>query len=217
MSSTRTPSARLFIGGLPFRYTEGQLLSLFVPFGRVVAVQIAHNQWGKSRGIGFVEFDNIADATTAKQKMHNHRVDVDRTIIVDFASPNPFDTEEGQKRHREALTHHKPRHSFSGSQKFGLDRSNQHPDRDGHFERGTQSRDYGSRDDNQPRAYKKYDDDRSFKPFKKFGKQLVKKSKGKSPCAPFKKYGSPSRQSVYDSRAHHSQVGKKFAKRNKSK
>lgn len=101
-SPNKTPSKRLFVGSLPYRFTEGELLTLFVPFGRIISLKIAHNQWGKSRGLGFVEFDNIASAIAAKNKLHNHQLE-DRSIIVDFAQPDPALTPEGQERHLQAL------------------------------------------------------------------------------------------------------------------
>jgi len=101
MPSNKPPSKRLFIGSLPFKFTEGELLSLFVPFGRITAIRIMHNQWGKSRGLGFVEFDDINSAISAKTKLHNYSLG-ERTIIVDYAEPDPFLTPEGQARHDEA-------------------------------------------------------------------------------------------------------------------
>lgn len=103
MPKSKNPSPRLFIGGLPYRFTEGELLSLFAPFGRIVFLKIMHTPWGKSRGIGFVEFDSVDSAATAKLKLHNHHLDVDRTIIVDFAEPDPMSTDEGRQRHQEAV------------------------------------------------------------------------------------------------------------------
>lgn len=112
MTSPNNPGPRLFVGSLPYKFTEGQLLSLFVPFGRVIAISIIHNQWGKSRGLGFVEFDNTASAIKAKETLHNSFV-IDRTIIVDFSKPDPLLTPEGQQRHQEAQqrrqSKHKPR------------------------------------------------------------------------------------------------------------
>ena len=102
-SPNKDPSTRLFVGGLPYKITEGELLDLFVPFGRVVSLKIMHTKWGKSRGLGFVEFDNLESAVAAKTKLHNYRIDLDRTIIVDYAEPDPFKTEEGQARHVEAV------------------------------------------------------------------------------------------------------------------
>lgn len=109
MTSTNSASPRLFVGSLPYKFTEGQLLSLFIPFGRVIAVSIIHNQWGKSRGLGFIEFDNLASAIEAKKHLHNFLVE-DRTIIVDFSKPDPSQTPEGQQRHLEAQQRRELRH-----------------------------------------------------------------------------------------------------------
>lgn len=108
MDQKRSPTKRLFIGSLPFRFTEGELLSLFVPFGKVVSLKIMHNRWGKSRGIGFIEFDNLESAIAAKEKMHQYKLG-DLAIIVDYAEPDPFLTPEGQARHQEALVRHPQR------------------------------------------------------------------------------------------------------------
>lgn len=102
MTSNNKPNKRLFIGSLPYKFTEGELLSLFITEGKIIAVRIIHNQWGKSRGMGYVEFENENDAIRAKEKFHNFRLG-DRSIIVDYAQPDPFLTEEGRQRHEEAL------------------------------------------------------------------------------------------------------------------
>ena len=109
-SPSKDPSLRLFVGSLPYRLTEGQLLEMFAPFGRVVSVKIMHTPWGKSRGLGFVEFDNLESAIAAKTKLHNFPIE-DRTIIVDYAQPDPFLTPEGQQRHQEAVAVKEKRYS----------------------------------------------------------------------------------------------------------
>ena len=108
MDQKRSPNKRLFIGSLPYRFTEGELLSLFVPFGKVVSLKIMHNRWGKSRGMGFIEFDTLESAIAAKEKMHQYKLG-DLSIIVDFAQPDPFLTPEGKARHEEALERHPQR------------------------------------------------------------------------------------------------------------
>ena len=108
MDQKRSPNKRLFIGSLPFRFTEGELLSLFVPFGKVISLKIMHNRWGKSRGMGFIEFDTLESAVAAKEKMHQYKLG-DLAIIVDFSEPDPFLTPEGQARHAEALKLHPQR------------------------------------------------------------------------------------------------------------
>jgi len=105
MTENKPVSKRLFVGSLPYRFTEGELLSLFIPEGKIISVRIMHNRWGKSRGLGYVEYENLDDAVRAKQKLHNFRIE-DRTIIVDYAAPDPFLTAEGQARHQQALEKH---------------------------------------------------------------------------------------------------------------
>ncbi|MBI2464951.1 RNA-binding protein [Candidatus Shapirobacteria bacterium] len=190
------PTVRLFIGGLPYRFTEGELLTLFAPFGRVVSLKIMHTPWGKSRGMGFVEFDNVDSAIKAKQSLHNHRVSEERTIIVDFAAPDPATTEEGRLR-REQVQSRKPlRRQFSNvsntsiSPKDPFTRQN----------RGTNKSDSGRR----PYSPKTSEGTDSEKP-RKFGNF----KRGKSA------FGN-NRQSVFDSRSHHSRVGAKFANRQKN-
>jgi RNA recognition motif-containing protein len=96
------PTKRLFVGSLPYSMTEGQLLELFVQFGRIVSLKIMHTPWGKSRGLGFVEFETLDQAIEAKTKMHNYAL-TDRSIIVDYAQEDPAKTREGQERHQQAV------------------------------------------------------------------------------------------------------------------
>ncbi|MBP9817351.1 RNA-binding protein [Candidatus Shapirobacteria bacterium] len=214
MPLSNTPAKRLFVGGLPFKYTEGQLLTLFAPFGRIISLQIAHNQWGKSRGLGFVEFDLLESAVAAQKELHNHRVDVDRTIIVDFAKPDPLTTPEGIANREEALRRRPVRRQaefvptgrpFDRGSKFTASRPAHNTDRDTYGKDG-------------------YFSDRASKPgLKKFGTKSFGPKSARKPGAQNSfgvfgkapKFGSPDRQSVYDSRAHHSRVGAKFASKNR--
>jgi RNA recognition motif-containing protein len=105
MNENKPVSKRLFIGSLPYRFTEGELLDLFISEGKIISVRIMHNRWGKSRGMGYIEYENLNDAIRAKEKYHNFNLG-DRSIIVDYAQPDPFLTPEGQARHQEALSKH---------------------------------------------------------------------------------------------------------------
>ncbi|MFA5024952.1 MAG: RNA-binding protein [Candidatus Shapirobacteria bacterium] len=113
MDQKHSPNKRLFIGSLPFRFTEGELLELFVPFGKVISLKIMHNRWGKSRGMGFIEFDELESAVAAKEKMNRYKLG-DLAIIVDYSEPDPFLTPEGQERHLEALKRHPQRAQATG-------------------------------------------------------------------------------------------------------
>jgi len=105
MSLTKPVSKRLFIGSLPYHFTEGELLSIFITEGKVISVKIVNNRWGRSRGMAYVEYENLGDAVKAKHKYHNWFLN-DRTIIVDYAEPDPFLTEEGKLRHEESMEKH---------------------------------------------------------------------------------------------------------------
>lgn len=96
-----TSKTRLFVGSLPYKYTESELLKLFVREGKVIDVRIIRNKWGRSRGMGYVQFENEIDAQNAKNNIHGMAVG-DLKIIVDFAKEDPALTEEGIKKHQEA-------------------------------------------------------------------------------------------------------------------
>lgn len=166
-SPSKTPTTRLFVGSIPFRYTEGEMLSLFVPFGRIISLHITHTPWGKNRGFGYIEFDLLESAVQAKQQLHDTVVE-GRRIIVDYALPDPYSTPEGKQRHQEAL-HRNPK-------KF--------------------------RHELQPENSER----RQARPAPKPFAYPQKRSSAHAPT---------DRQSVYDSRAHHSRVGAKFAKKNR--
>jgi len=102
-------SKRLFIGALPYKFKEGELLRLFVKVGKVVDVRIIFNKWGKSRGMAYVEFENVEDAVKAKNKYHRFEIEEGRRIIVDYAKIDPLSTEEGQRNKRQAIERRKIR------------------------------------------------------------------------------------------------------------
>ena len=105
MATIKPVSKRLFIGSLPYRFSEGELLSLFINEGKIVSIRIVQNRWGRSRGIAYVQYENLDDAIRAKQKFHNYFL-IDRTIIVDYAEPDPYLTDEGKERHEQAVQKH---------------------------------------------------------------------------------------------------------------
>ncbi len=101
-------SKRLFIGSLPFTTTEGELLRLFVQEGKIIDVTLMLDDRRRSKGMGFVEFENQEDALRAQQRFHNYRMG-NMKIIVDFAKQDPLKTSEGQANFSEALARRGPR------------------------------------------------------------------------------------------------------------
>ena len=89
----------LFVGQLSWNVDEEWLKREFEGFGTVTNAQVkTDRESGRSRGFGFVEFAEIADAVKAKQEMHGAEID-GRAIKTDYSptrTPNPpkFNTRE---------------------------------------------------------------------------------------------------------------------------
>jgi len=57
---------KLYVGSLSKQITDAQLNDLFAPFGTIVSAQVAtERSSGESKGFGFVEFSNAAEAQAA--------------------------------------------------------------------------------------------------------------------------------------------------------
>jgi RNA recognition motif-containing protein len=89
---------KLFVGGLSFNTTEESLRQTFSPFGTLVEVKIITDRdSGRSRGFGFVSFDNDDDAEQALQKTNGTELD-GRMIRVDHANDRGRGGRGGQSR-----------------------------------------------------------------------------------------------------------------------
>lgn len=85
---------KLFVGNLAWETTAEDLQQAFEKFGAISDSFVAKDKFsGRSRGFGFVTFDNDEDADRAKEE--NHDVEVNgRPMMVDFATPKT-DTHQG--------------------------------------------------------------------------------------------------------------------------
>ncbi|KAJ2976036.1 hypothetical protein NQ176_g5178 [Zarea fungicola] len=73
--------AKLFIGGLAWHTEEATLRQKFEEFGAVEeAVVVKDRDTGRSRGFGFVRYNQEADAQSAIAAMNN----------VEYELPSPF-------------------------------------------------------------------------------------------------------------------------------
>ena len=78
-------SNKLFIGGLSWDTTDASLAQAFEGFGNVVEAKvITDRETGRSRGFGFVTFDNESSATDAIAAMDGQMID-GRTVKVNVA------------------------------------------------------------------------------------------------------------------------------------
>lgn len=97
---------KLFVGGLPWATTNDDLKDLFSQAGSVSsATVITDKMTGRSRGFGFVEFENDADADNALS-MFNGKEYNGRNLVVNEAKP---------------MTDRPPRQGGAGRGGFGHD------------------------------------------------------------------------------------------------
>ena len=78
---------KLFVGGIPWATTSDDLQALFSQHGTVAsATVISDKMTGRSRGFGFVEFENDAEADAATTALNNSDYN-GRTLVVKEARP----------------------------------------------------------------------------------------------------------------------------------
>ena len=78
---------KLFVGGIPWATTSDDLKQLFSAHGSVAsATVITDKMTGRSRGFGFVEFENDAEAEAAITALNNSQYG-GRTLVVKEARP----------------------------------------------------------------------------------------------------------------------------------
>ncbi|XP_042353061.1 cold inducible RNA binding protein a isoform X2 [Plectropomus leopardus] len=76
---------KLFIGGLSFETNEESLAAAFGKYGTIEKVDVIRDkETGRSRGFGFVKYDNCEDAKDALEGMNGKTLD-GRAIRVDEA------------------------------------------------------------------------------------------------------------------------------------
>jgi len=84
----------IFVGSLPFSIEEADLKGFFEDYGTVDSVKIISDKFtGRSKGFGFVEMPNDAEAQKAIDELNGGTVE-GRTIVVNKSEPKP----EGERR-----------------------------------------------------------------------------------------------------------------------
>ncbi len=76
---------RIFVGGLSYGTTSGELQEAFEAIGPVSSADVVTDrETGRSRGFGFVEMQNESDTEVAIEKMNGATLD-GRTLTVNEA------------------------------------------------------------------------------------------------------------------------------------
>ncbi|HSX18156.1 MAG TPA: RNA-binding protein [Candidatus Saccharimonadales bacterium] len=78
---------KLFVGGLPFSTTDDELKELFAAHGAVASATVVRDRdSGRSKGFGFVEFENDEEGKAAQTALNGSEFG-GRNISVDMARP----------------------------------------------------------------------------------------------------------------------------------
>ena len=78
---------KLFVGSLPWAVNDQALEDLFKDFGTVISAKvIMDRESGRSKGFGFVEFEDDDAAKAAMDKLNGSDLQ-GRTIVVSEARP----------------------------------------------------------------------------------------------------------------------------------
>ena len=80
---------KLFVGNLAWEVGAEDLQEAFSPFGTVSDAFVAKDKFsGRSRGFGFVTFDNEEEAEKAKTDLQDQDLK-GRPLMVDYATERP--------------------------------------------------------------------------------------------------------------------------------
>lgn len=81
----------IYVGNLSWELNEGELREEFEKFGEVTSVAIIKDKFsGRSRGFGFVEMSNKAEAESAISELNGKEIK-DRKVRVNEARPRNDD------------------------------------------------------------------------------------------------------------------------------
>lgn len=88
---------KLYVGGLPYSTTDQELADAFAQAGQVVSSSIVTDRMtGRSRGFGFIEMSNEAEAEAAINMWHGKEFG-GRMLTVNVARPKE-DRPSGERR-----------------------------------------------------------------------------------------------------------------------
>ncbi|XP_057956033.1 zinc finger CCCH domain-containing protein 25 [Malania oleifera] len=98
-------SAYVFVGGIPFDLTEGDLLAVFAQCGEIVDVNLVRDKGtGKSKGFAFIAYEDQRSTNLAVDNLNGAQI-LGRIIRVDHVSKykkKEEEDEEAEQQKREA-------------------------------------------------------------------------------------------------------------------
>lgn len=84
--STTREQHKLFVKGLPLKITQEEIEKMFAPHGKIKDIRMVCYRNGHFKGIAYVEFEQVADASRALIKTDNTEID-GHVISVAISAP----------------------------------------------------------------------------------------------------------------------------------
>ena len=158
----------LYVGSISFQMQNEDLEKEFGTFGKVTSARVVTDRSsGRSRGFGFVTFENKEDAEKAVKEMNEKEV-MGRRIKVDFSQEKPY---RGYGRDRRDRRYRSRSRSRSGSRGHSHSRHHDYHSHSHHHHHHHDSYSrHHSEDDHHERDSKsneKHDDNAAEKPIEK--------------------------------------------------
>ena len=89
---------KLYVGGLPYSVTDGQLQEIFSAHGTVESARVIADKFtGQSRGFGFVEMSSGSEAQAAISGLNSTQYE-GRSLVVNEAKPQANRNDNGGGR-----------------------------------------------------------------------------------------------------------------------
>jgi RNA recognition motif-containing protein len=89
---------KLYVGGLPYSVTDGQLQEIFSAHGSVESARVIADKFtGQSRGFGFVEMGSGSEAQAAISSLNGTQYE-GRSLVVNEAKPQASRNDNGGGR-----------------------------------------------------------------------------------------------------------------------
>lgn len=90
---------KLYVGNLSYRLTDAELEDAFTPFGNVLSAKIImERETNRSKGFGFVEFENKQDGEQAIEGLNGKDLGGRNVVVNEARPPKPRTNGGGQRR-----------------------------------------------------------------------------------------------------------------------
>lgn len=92
---------KLYVGNLSYRLTDAELEEAFAPFGNVLSAKIImERETNRSKGFGFVEFENKNEGEQAIEGLNGKDLGGRNVVVNEARPPKPRTNNGGGQRKR---------------------------------------------------------------------------------------------------------------------